>query len=367
MNVKENDIFINTIMYDITMNCNLRCKHCYNSDYLESGQYVEIDIDKIIHGFSKIKFENIVIQGGEPLLIKNLEELIAQFTLMNVNVFITTNAILLNKERIVSLIKSGMRGIFFSVESASEKINDEIRGKGTYKCLYNNVKNFMGIYTALIERKLIHPIRPTISCTASSINFYSDESIRDMFNFAVDLGINDIAFNFLVPYGNSKTLKFNEHISDFRLANSITKISKEYQQISIRLPVKLIEYEYLKKYYGSNINIYGAKEKCPAGDKIAYVDPDLMIYPCIWLPHFVKDTQLMLENTVCLHDEVSNSVFESFLKCKERCITVFQECGGCKYKNKCIPICPCLENSIEYNDSIGKSCPARKEISEYQL
>ena len=64
---------ISTIMYDITMNCNLRCSHCYNAEQLSPGHYVEANISEVIDGLSKIKFQHIVIQGGEPLMVKNLE------------------------------------------------------------------------------------------------------------------------------------------------------------------------------------------------------------------------------------------------------------------------------------------------------
>ena len=90
--------YINTLMYDITMNCNLRCIHCYNNEFLDAGQSVEIDVREVIDGLSKIKFTNIVIQGGEPLLVKNLEKLIEELNNKDINVFITTNATLLTKE-----------------------------------------------------------------------------------------------------------------------------------------------------------------------------------------------------------------------------------------------------------------------------
>lgn len=358
--------YIGTITYDITMNCNLRCKHCYNSEYLDVGHEIELDIKKIIDGFSKIKFESIVIQGGEPLLVKNLEDLIKEFTQMNVNVFITTNAILLSKERTVRLIKSGLKGIFFSVESASALINDSIRGEGTFDIFFTNVKNFMSIYLTLFKKKFIPPLRIALSCTASSINFDTDKKILNMFYFAKELGISDITFNFLLNYGASRNLSYNEQITEFKLANSIVRISKEFPEIYIQLPLKFIQHEYLKKWYGSDINIHGAKGKCPAGERIVYVDSELKMFPCIWLPRINKEKKFIIDNTICLLDEIPEERFDTFIKYKNQCIIVFKECENCKYKNNCIPICPCLGNSEEKVESIGKLCPTRKEINEYK-
>lgn len=357
---------ISTIMYDITMNCNLRCSHCYNAEQLSPGHYVEANISEIIDGLSKIKFQHIVIQGGEPLMVKNLEELIEWFSNKGVNVFITTNATLLTPDRTVRLIKAGIKGIFFSLESTSEKINDDIRGKGTYRIFYNNVKNFMSIYTELFKKKYIPPLRAALSCTASSINFSTDQSIRDMFCFANELGISDITFNFLINQGACKQLDYNKHMTNFELANSIVRISKEFPEICVKLPMKQIEHDYLKKHHGEDINICGAKGRCPAGERIAYVDPDLKIYPCIWLSHMNKRKSLAFENTVSLHNYVPTTLFESFIEAKNKCLSIFKECSACEYNGECIPICPCLEGTEEKAECMGKPCPTREEIGGYK-
>lgn len=297
-------------------------------------------------------------------MVSNLEELIEQFNQKNINVFLTTNATLLNPARSLRLIKSGVKGIFFSVESASEAINDEIRGKGTFHIFYENIKNFMSIYLTLRKKNYIPSLRPALSCTVSSLNFSTDTSIQKMFSFAQELGISDITFNFLVDYGGCKNLIYNKEMTNFELANQIVRISKEFPEIYVRLPMKQIEHDFLKKRYGLDVNIYGAKGSCPAGDGVAYVDAELNMYPCIWLAHKEQRNRLATENTVSLYGDVPLTMFASFMEKKQKCITVFQECSTCKYKNKCIPVCPCQENS-EIMECMGKACPTRKEIREY--
>ena len=248
-------------MYDVTMNCNLRCIHCYNNDFLDVGQPIEIDVQEIMAGLQKIKFTNIVIQGGEPLLVQNLENLVEGINNEGINVFITTNATLLTKERVISLIKAGIKGIYFSIESASQKINDKMRGTGTYVSFYNNVMNFMKIYSMLLNKKYIHPMRIELSCTASSINLGSDNEIRKIFNLAEELKIETIRFNFLQNFGASKKLIYNEHLTNLEIANMIAHVSKEFPCICVQLPMKHIEHEFLKKTHGLNLNIEGAKGK----------------------------------------------------------------------------------------------------------
>lgn len=357
-----NKKFVDTIMYDITTNCNLRCRHCYNANFLSDENYVEVDVEKIFNAFSKIEFKSIVIQGGEPLMVSNLEELIEKFRQKGVNVFVTTNGTLLSKERISRFIKSGVTGVFFSVESDTPEVNDKIRGKGSFQTLYTNLKNFMSLYSMLLERKYIHPMLIALSTTVSSLNFMTEDKIRNFFIFADELNIKDINFNFLVNFGGSKQLNYNEHTTDFKLADSIIHVSKEFPHIGILLPVKQLEYEFFKKKYGSDINIYGTKKSCPAGDKIVYVDSNLNMLPCSWLLHLNKNIVFTKENTINLFEELPVDIFKSFSEQKKKCVSIFKECKDCKYEEMCIPICPC-----QMGENMKKEvcCPTRKEIAEF--
>lgn len=359
--------YINTLMYDITMNCNLRCIHCYNNEFLDAGQSVEIDVREVIDGLSKIKFTNIVIQGGEPLLVKNLEKLIEELNNKDINVFITTNATLLTKERVISLIKAGTKGIYFSIESASQIVNDRMRGVGTYSSFYKNVKNFMNVYLTLLNKKYIPPMRIELSCTASSINFSSEDEIRKIFNLAEDLKIEIIRFNFLQNFGGSKNLIYNEKLTNFEIANMIAYISKEFPYICVQLPMKQIEHEFLKKRYGLDLNIQGAKGRCPAGENIAYVDSDLNIYPCAWLIHLNREDTFTLENKRSLYGKIPENLFSTFINYKKKCVLMFEDCKRCRNKNACIPKCPCLKRFETQNkDSKTVCCPTKKEIGEYK-
>ena len=353
---------IGTITYDITTSCNLRCKHCYNTEYLSTNKPVEINISETIDAFSKISFQNILIQGGEPLMVNNLEQLINQFSRKKINVFLTTNATLLDVSRSIQLIRSGLKGIFFSVESASEEINDAIRGQGTFQTFYKNVKNFMNIYLALREKKIIPPIQLALSCTTSSINFGTESNIRNMFNFTHELGMSNITFNFLVNHGACKNLTFNKDTTNFKIANKIVQISKEFPDICVRLPMKQIEHDFFKKRYGIDINICGAKGSCPAGDKVAYVDANLNMYPCIWPSHNVLN-RASINDVISLKSDISSTVFTSFLKRKQTYIGIFQECKTCKYNKTCIPVCP-YQDEFEIINCTGQPCPTRMEIKE---
>ena len=54
------EISMINIFYDITMNCNLRCKHCYNAKHLKKGIPETIDIEKTFSNLLKLNPDIII-------------------------------------------------------------------------------------------------------------------------------------------------------------------------------------------------------------------------------------------------------------------------------------------------------------------
>jgi MoaA/NifB/PqqE/SkfB family radical SAM enzyme len=66
--------------------------------------------------------------GGEPLLVKNLEEIVKIFRSHNFYISIVTNGISLTRDRVKKLRSAGLNAVFFGLESLDEEINDALRG-----------------------------------------------------------------------------------------------------------------------------------------------------------------------------------------------------------------------------------------------
>lgn len=330
------------LLYDITMNCNLRCSHCYNSDFLKLGNKVEIDVEYVFNNILKLNPTEIVIQGGEPLLVENLEILIKKLRQNRVKVFITTNGMFLTKDRIVSLIKSGINGIYISMESACEQINDNIRGKGTFNIVYNNIYLLNKIVSQLYRKNLIYNIKLTICFTLSPLNIKKLEDINQIFYICNKLKIDNIKFHFLINEGNSKSLNQDNYLSDILIAERIAEVSLNYPSIKINLPHKKLLFEYLFLKYGNNLNIYGAKSTCPAGEKLFYLNDKLECFPCAYSNFFEKTKTFIAENKILLSSKnnvLLESEFLDFKKSKElEEINII--CSNCKYRNDCIQVCP---------------------------
>jgi len=101
------------IEFVLTTKCTLQCKHCANFiPTIESQNHTTItfnefkkDIDNLCGAVSKIN--NLLLLGGEPLLIKELPEMfkyVAQHKKIK-NIWIVTNGTLLPNEELIALFK----------------------------------------------------------------------------------------------------------------------------------------------------------------------------------------------------------------------------------------------------------------------
>lgn len=127
-----------SIMIAITNRCNLRCLHCgFSANEYDKN---EIPIDLIKNLIRKNpQLEDVTITGGEPLLYSEISELLrllneefdGQKTLM-------TNATLIN-EKNVGLLAKTFNEISISMDGASKKSVDKMRGKGAYDRIINGV------------------------------------------------------------------------------------------------------------------------------------------------------------------------------------------------------------------------------------
>ncbi|MFX1297707.1 MAG: radical SAM protein, partial [Promethearchaeota archaeon] len=94
-----------TALFEITNKCNLRCKHCYKEN-LDGNDLTLEQIQTILEKLSAFGISHLILTGGEPLLRKDLFQII-DFAIKNEikNCAINTNGILLDDPKILNEIK----------------------------------------------------------------------------------------------------------------------------------------------------------------------------------------------------------------------------------------------------------------------
>ncbi|MCY4050646.1 MAG: GTP 3',8-cyclase MoaA [Gammaproteobacteria bacterium] len=120
----------------VTDRCNFRCGYCMPKDvfgknysFLSSNELLKYeDIERLVKIFTKLGVRKIRLTGGEPLLRKDLEDLIQKIACITGidDIALTTNASLLSPERAVSLYEAGVNRLNISLDALTPEIYERI-------------------------------------------------------------------------------------------------------------------------------------------------------------------------------------------------------------------------------------------------
>ncbi|MBI5075991.1 MAG: radical SAM protein [Nitrospirae bacterium] len=114
--------------------CNFRCLMCdlplRDAELCEKG-YEEMDTDgmkRLIREFRSLGVSGLGFTGGEPLLRKDIVELLAYTKQLGLITHLNTNGSLLDEKMAVSLIEARVDSINISLDGACPNTHDRIRG-----------------------------------------------------------------------------------------------------------------------------------------------------------------------------------------------------------------------------------------------
>ncbi|MEE8224751.1 MAG: radical SAM protein, partial [candidate division NC10 bacterium] len=114
----------------VTDRCNFRCVYCMPKEvfgreyaFLERGQLLTFEeIERLARLFQALGVEKIRVTGGEPLLRRNLERLIARLaSIPDLDLTLTTNGALLAQQA-AALKAAGLRRITVSLDSVDNAV-----------------------------------------------------------------------------------------------------------------------------------------------------------------------------------------------------------------------------------------------------
>ncbi len=121
------------IKMKLTSRCNLRCTMCR---YWRIGnqQIPKQLVQSALDSAAELGCKKVHFSGGEVTLYEALVELITHGANLGMRVNLTSNGILMDKERARQWIDAGLRSASFSLDGVDRKMHDQIRGmRGAFK------------------------------------------------------------------------------------------------------------------------------------------------------------------------------------------------------------------------------------------
>lgn len=159
------------VFFHILTQCNLSCRHCYINKKQHGQNNLSIHT---IHTWLKVfasknKETNVIFLGGEPTLHPDLPKAVNKAKSLGYDsITIDTNGYLFHD--ILSKVSPDVVDYFsFSLDGATRKTNDMIRGKGSFDTCIQGIKNAVlkGFGTSLIY-------------TVSTINIHEIDNITPL-------------------------------------------------------------------------------------------------------------------------------------------------------------------------------------------
>ena len=157
------------IHFDPVNACNLRCKMCYftDKDYVKKlkGIFPQDEIEYLGKAFFKRALKLQIGCGTEPTLYKNISKIVETASKYKVpNISLTTNANLLENEKLEDWVSKGLSEIIISLHGVQKDTYETMMAKADYERFLNSLEIISSI-------KKKYPLSLRINYTFNEDNF----------------------------------------------------------------------------------------------------------------------------------------------------------------------------------------------------
>lgn len=222
-----------TLQFELTGQCNLKCKHCYNRSgdadrqtLMTPEKWCELSRQIVSDG----GIFQCIISGGEPLLLGD-----KLFDIMDIlhddgtSFVVITNALLLTKKFVRRFAKYRYFWFQISIDGSTAELHDEFRGvEGSFNRAVNGA---LEISDAGIPLVIAHTVTPK-----------NLAHVEDMINLSYQLGANSIILGDVMPSGRAyehEEIILNDEQKNF-LYGQIEELGKKFSgKITIQRSAEL--------------------------------------------------------------------------------------------------------------------------------
>jgi radical SAM protein with 4Fe4S-binding SPASM domain len=172
---------------EVVSACNLTCTHCFAGELPRRERRLSPDeLDGLFAQMAAIGSFRLGITGGEPLLRRDLFDIIDSATDHGLHPCITTNGLLITEETARAFGSRDLVWLNVSLEGATAHSNDAVRGAGTFERVLDKLA------------VLRHHARFTLAFTITSANAREVEACAAL---AEQVGASTAVFRPLYPVG----------------------------------------------------------------------------------------------------------------------------------------------------------------------
>ena len=211
------EAFPSQVIVGVCQDCNYECVHCPQSQYkhsdVYSGAYLTESLNtKMVNEVAE--FGNGMTQqirysaSGEPFLHPNMMDML-EYAVANAKTFVsvTTNGSLLDEGKIKRLLKMNIGLIDFSLDALKEETYGQIRKKGDFKTVRDNV-----LTTLVLRNEMKSKTRIVVSFVKQDLNISEADGFK---RYWEEQGVDYVVLRMLHSAGGFFANRKIERLGDF--------------------------------------------------------------------------------------------------------------------------------------------------------
>jgi len=263
------------VSFEITRNSNARCKHCHLGNVLEEHLITPHQIGRMCRELRPVVAQ---VSGGEPLLRKDLEDIIRAIRIPGHDplIVVTTNGVLLTKERYLGLLEAGVDEFSLSLDYPDERHDDFRKVPG----LFQRIKGFVESLDRKGDKKI------TLACVVQSDNF---RDLPKMAELAKTWGVkvNFSSYTRLRTQNTDYMIR-GETLGEFR---TVVEDLRAFKRRHNTIRTSDYVFDNMIQYFEQ-----GRIKDCRAGERFIVVNPDGTLSPCgLVLHNFASQEEVRRE------------------------------------------------------------------------
>lgn len=170
----------------ITAHCNLRCTGCrYGRDFMPGQQLSLDEVRTLLDDAKEAGVELVRLYGGEPLLHRDLPEMVRHSVKLGLATYVTTNGVLL-RHKVDALFEAGLRNLTIGFYGSGDEYNSYVNRSDQFVRLEQGLQYARAKYGSALSLQLNYLImRP--SCTLPALRTAWEFAQRFDMSFHTDL------------------------------------------------------------------------------------------------------------------------------------------------------------------------------------
>lgn len=199
------------IQFQYNYKCNLTCEHCSIKGFQgknEKRSFTIEDVKNLARQADELGLARFVITGGEPLVFKDFDELVAAIDPQKFFINCDTNGWLLDEKKAKHLKSIGVDRIQLSIDSLDAEEHDEFRGaKGSHEKAMKAVDVTLDAGLGIFIQTVVTKQRLHSNEFIEFVEYFNKKGVGVFVSYAKPVGLWEGNFDVLVDQDDMKYME----------------------------------------------------------------------------------------------------------------------------------------------------------------